>query len=712
MIWKLFRKSIVTASVSFPVTLYVCATLLATSAATLMAAYAATSDTLEVRSTTQNANHETFKINGSLEHRLKAVQPPYIELAQSVLPAPIRSNFEGGMNALKALDMPRALGILAAMAPGSVERKALGWALLLSKGNDLSLSVFDQLAIETHDWPGRGSIAIKREAALVEAQLTPRETIAEFGNRAPVSVSGAIALAEAHLAVGNRAAARIAIAPFWRDEVLSRSEERQVLNRFEALFNREDHRHRMHMLFYRDRAEAGLRVGPLAEQTSLGKARAAALRGSSDGVARLLGVAESSKQDPGYLFARIERARRAGDYLHAAKLLTKRPQNSEALVDPDEWWTEQRIVSRQLIELGRYREAYTMAADHAGESPQARVEGEFHAGWYALRFLKDPERARAHFSRILRIAKRPQSLSRGHYWLARASMGADQRAHFQQAARYQTVFYGQLAAAELGRNRLSITRPRPSNADREAFEANEFVGAARLFDTQSDTGYADALYRHLGRTLDSPGVLALVSLEAERKGRLPLALQVGRLAHARGLNVETLAWPIGAIPSNARIDGAGKALAYAIARQESAFNKAAISRANARGLLQLLPGTARQVAKTSGLPYSAARLTTDAGYNATLGAAYLTQQLDKFSGSYVLTFAAYNAGPRKAAEWVERFGDPSGKRLYQVIDWIEQIPYSETRSYVQRVMENYQVYKARLSGTPLTIQQDLTQGRR
>ncbi|MEP2462178.1 MAG: lytic transglycosylase domain-containing protein, partial [Nitratireductor sp.] len=164
------------------------------------------------------------------------------------------------------------------------------------------------------------------------------------------------------------------------------------------------------------------------------------------------------------------------------------------------------------------------------------------------------------------------------------------------------------------------------------------------------------------------------------------------------------------IPPSADVAEAGKALAYAVARQESEFNVAAISGAGARGLLQLLPGTARDMARKTGLAYSAARLTSDAGYNATLGAAFLDEQLARFDGSYVLTFAGYNAGPRRAAEWAERYGDPRGADIETVIDWIERIPYTETRNYVQRVMENYQVYKMQLTGR-VDIERDLIRGR-
>jgi len=222
---------------------------------------------------------------------------------------------------------------------------------------------------------------------------------------------------------------------------------------------------------------------------------------------------------------------------------------------------------------------------------------------------------------------------------------------------------------------------------------------------------ATALYTQLSQELNSVGELALLAVMAEKNENHYLALRIGKNAAFRGLDVGALSHPVGAIPANANISGSGKALAYAIARQESEFNIGAVSKAGARGLLQLMPATAKSVATRNGMAYSDQRLTSDAAYNATLGAHFLGEQLDRFNGSYVLTFAGYNAGPRRASEWVEQYGDPRGKTIEEVVDWIERIPYSETRNYVQRVMENYEVYKARLTGSA-DIKTDLISGRR
>jgi len=296
--------------------------------------------------------------------------------------------------------------------------------------------------------------------------------------------------------------------------------------------------------------------------------------------------------------------------------------------------------------------------------------------------------------------------------MGRASSGANANTHFAKAAQHAGTYYGQLAALKLGVKKLNIKRAKPTTADRNNYKSRELVRAIKRLEAIGSGWRADSMYRHLALTLNSPGEIAILAADAERKGNYSLSLQVGKLAHGRGFKVDTLSWPIGAIPNSAKIGNTGRALAYSIARQESAFNKGAVSPANARGLLQLLPGTAKAVARKKGMRYSFKRLTTDAGYNATLGASYLSEQLGNFNGSYILTFAAYNAGPRRVDEWIKRFGDPRGKPLNEVIDWVEKIPFKETRSYIQRILENYQVYKTRISGSGLNLEQDLRRGRR
>ena len=623
----------------------------------------------------------------------------------------ISGNLRAGLDALGKKDTSRARGIRAGMAKGSLDRKILAWAIALSGQPGITSGEIAKIARDLPDWPGQTAMRSNAEAALARENLSANSVIQAFSGRNPASVTGGILLAKAYLNTGKPKAANAAIAPFWREEKLDRATEKQVLSTVKNALNRDDHRYRMHKLFYRDRTKGANRASKYAEQASLAKARTAVSRKSAKAGALLAAVAPSSKRDPGYLFAQVQHARRAGDYRKAAKLILKAPKDRTKLVHPDEWWVERRIISRHMIDMGDAKTAYKIAAGHSAASSSKIAEAEFHAGWYSLRYLKNKKTALRHFANILKVSDKPISQARGYYWLGRASSGSKAREYFTAAARHTGTFYGQLAAAKLGKRSLGVTNPKPSAVERANFKRRELVRAIIKLESIGYAWRADIIYRHLAGKLNSTGELALLSARAEKNGSPSLALQIGKIAYGRGLPVGTLSWPIGAIPTTAKIGNTGRALAYAIARQESAFNPKAVSPANARGLLQLLPGTAKQVARKKGVSYSYKRLTSDPGYNATLGAAYLSEQLDNFDNSYILTFVGYNAGPGRAREWLEKYGDPRGKSIEQVVDWIERIPFTETRNYVQRVMENYQVYKARIGGGKFDITRDLISGR-
>ena len=236
------------------------------------------------------------------------------------------------------------------------------------------------------------------------------------------------------------------------------------------------------------------------------------------------------------------------------------------------------------------------------------------------------------------------------------------------------------------------------------------VQAIQRFSAAGYDDRAQAFYMQLADTLTNPSEIALLAQMAEKSGKHQIALQIGKKAYVRGLPVETLAFPIAAIPRSVKTTSIEKSIVYAIARQESAFNPAAVSRAGALGLLQLMPATAKMVAKSTGVPFNAKRLTSDPGYNATLGAAHLADLVGDFNGSYIMSFAAYNAGKSRVMQWVAQYGDPRDPNV-DAIDWIERIPFTETRNYVQRCTENLQVYRARLGEPALVINQDLHRGR-
>ncbi len=622
------------------------------------------------------------------------------------------ANLKSGLDALAAQEVGRARAVRDSLSENSLDRHILAWAIALRGGDLVPSGDISAAAQALPGWPGMAALRRNSEKALFRENPAPQTVVRAFGGSQPQTVEGVILLSRAYVALGNRDAARSVLSPFWRVEKLEAKDEATIINEFGSLIPAADHRFRMERMLYAERVNSAKRVAGLAGAQALTDAWSAVIKGDKN-AQKLLDAVPLAQRSAGYVFAQARYLRRGENFTQAAAVMLKAPTDKASLVDPDAWWIERRSLSRELVDKGDMKTAYRIVAAHAAESPTNAADAEFHAGWYALRGLNDAKTAAKHFARIADLAEGSISKSRAYYWLGRSAEAGgpgNSKAYFERAASYGTTFYGQLAAERIGQGAIKIAYPSPTDADRRDFAQREAVNAIKRLEDAGYASLADTLYRDLAGQLTSPGELALLAVMAEKRDNHFLALRVGKIAAARGIDIGALSHPIGVIPANANISGSGKALAYAIARQESEFNVAAVSRVGALGLLQLMPGTAKDLARKNGLPYSQARLTTDAGYNAALGAAFLGEQLGRFNGSYVLTFAGYNAGPRRAQEWISRYGDPRGKDVDAVVDWIERIPFSETRSYVQRVMENYQVYKMRLSGK-FDIVADLVNGR-
>lgn len=637
-------------------------------------------------------------------------------LASSTISA-MGGSFNEALNALDDENPLHALAIRNSMPKDSLDRAVLTFAIAQSGLDQVPSQEILNAMQDLADWPGISNLVYRWERAYYRENPNPANVIAAFANKKPKTAEGAILLTGALVTQGHIDQARATIRPFWHEESLDEKEEDEILSRFGKILERDDHKKRMDMLLYRDRVTQAERFSELGNAQSLFRARAATIRKQDNADRLIRSVHRSWHKDPSYLFTKIERARRTQRWSDAANLLAQTPKDTSTLVNSYQWWIEQRIVSRILYERGDVQSAYKIAANHVAQRPSDIIEAEFHAGFYALRGLNNPQIAARHFNNILDHATTPRSTARAYYWLGRSAEMGGQTSnlgnasnYFQRAARYQTTYYGQLAGARINQSDLNVTYPKPTQQDRINFANRNAVKAIQRLEALDHGWRSNRIYRGLAYQLKSPGELAILAAMAEQRDDHQLSLQIGLIAFGRGLDVAALAYPLGAIPKSANIKGTGTALAYSIARQESTFNKAAVSPANARGLLQILPGTAKRVAKDYGLPYSTSRLTKDAAYNATLGAYFLNEQITNFSGSYIMTFIGYNAGPRRVPQWIERFGDPRGKDIDEIVDWVEMIPFTETRNYVQRVMENYQVYKMRL-GQQADIVADMRFGR-
>jgi soluble lytic murein transglycosylase len=571
---------------------------------------------------------------------------------------------------------------------------------------------------EAPAWRAREAVARRAEEALLADRIDHARTLAHFAARTPETPAGRVALALAWLDAGRTEEATQAARRIWRQDVLAQGTEERLLKAFGERLTRPDHRNRMELHLFRDKAREAQRFAALAGDgyPQLVAARLAVARKASNAAAALAAVPPQLRTDSSYRFALAQHHRRADRPTEALAALEGVSRDPAVLVNGDEWWVERRLIARQLLDAGRPDDAYRAASQHGASRPQSIIEAEWHAGWIALRFLHDAHRALAHFGRAATHAETPISLARTAYWQGRAAdaLGdADAADAFYGAAAAQPIaYYGQLARARLGLPDLPLGDPEPAaDPDCHAMMAVAMLQAAGASDA------ARALMLELGRTLDDAAEVARLAAHARGARDMRLLVSLTKSALHRGVPIEAAAFPTDAMPEPAtapdtRGASVERPIIKAITRQESAFDPAAVSHAGARGLMQLMPATARETARRVGLPYDAGRLTRDPAYNAALGAAHLADLLRDWRGSYVLAFAAYNAGSGNVRDWIERYGDPRDPAV-DVIDWIERIPFTETRHYVQRIFENLQVYRARLGAErPLQVMADFRRGDR
>lgn len=562
------------------------------------------------------------------------------------------------------------------------------------------------------DWPLSAQIRRRTEDALLTERKPPSVVRAFFEKQAPISGAARVAFAFALKAEGLDKEAEDLIRHAWREDSFGKETEDEILERFPGVLGQADHRYRMERLLFRKNWSGATRAANRAgkEFESLVKARMGAFAGKKKAEKAFAAVPAALRKDASYLFSRALFLRRSNKLVEAANILKEAPRDQELRVDGDEWWDEQRYVARELMDKKNFKLAYEVASHHAAESPTDQIEAEFHAGWIALRFLNDPATAGRHFATVAKTASTPISIARVAYWQGRAAEAAgaeaDAKLFYERAADKPTTYYGQLALEKLGRPlELRAIDPLPEEA-RRTFEARIPVQAIKLLQQIGETDLALSLSIDLAQTLSDPGELdALASLAASQQNARAV-LAVGKIATQRGFPLDLHAYPVAGIPEFQRVgDEVETAMVYAIARQESAFNPKAMSSAGARGLMQLMPATAKRTAKRFGVGFDLDRLIQDPSYNAKIGAAHLGELMEDWKGSHILAFASYNAGGGNVMKWVKAYGDPR-KPHVDTIDWIERIPFYETRNYVQRVMENLAVYRYRLKGgTPSTTAQ-------
>ncbi len=571
------------------------------------------------------------------------------------------------------------------------------------------------------DWPSATGLLRRRtESLLFEEKRDARTVRTFFAKERPISGEGKLALARALLASGDKIGALPLVKSAWREDDFSASVENEALSTFPNMIGRDDHKARADMFFFAENRAAAMRSAERAgpDVVALERARVATDRRAKDANALINAVPTALRDDSGLIYARMQYRWRNDDPRDAAEILFTAPRDPKVLVDTTKWWREARLVVRGLLDRGDPKLAYRVAT-HVGRpaSENYRADQQFTAGWVALRYLKDPATAAKHFAQLEKESDHPVTLARAYYWQGRAAEASNQdaaaRAAYEKAARFTTAYYGQIARARLGLKDLPLARPlEPTAAERAQFGKRDYIRALKLLYATDNRHHSIAFYDDLTeRAADQTSILLLAAVAYEQRDPRGMVL-IGKAAYDRGILIDTIAFPVFGIPDLPKDEPqADRALIYAIARQESQFVQSARSHANANGLMQVIPSTAKGIARRLGISYSLEKLRGDPVYNARLGANELGHLLQQFNGSYILAFVGYNAGPGRAREWMEKYGDPRSSKV-DAIDWVERVPFSETRYYIQRVMENMQVYRVLFGDKPgFRIEADLSTGR-
>jgi soluble lytic murein transglycosylase len=579
-------------------------------------------------------------------------------------------------------------------------RKLVEWFILRHPDTEANFSRYATFISDNPNWPSMGIMRRRAEARLWQ-ERSDAATVRSFIGDRPVSAKGRFALARVLLAEGDRDGAARRVREAWRSEELSERADAEVLEIFRDLLTRDDQRARMDKRIGAKDFSGAMRAARHLGDSELSVVKAcAAVTGNADkALERLDDVAADARQDLGYVLCRIHWLMRHDRTADATRLMLAAPPETMTLQDTDEWWRERRVLARKLLDLGNLTAAYQVARDAAPPANEYyRAEFHFLPGWIALRYLHDPATARAHFAHIDDGSVNPIVLARANYWRGRAAeaMGQNEKmlAYYEAAARHPTAYYGQLARAKLGQERIELRPPQSEIANASpAFD--ELVRAADMLYTLGERETVLNFVTDIAeQSAEVPTLAALGELTAVRNDARAM-LQIGKTALGRGLALDHYAFPTIGIPQHNPVGfEIDRSVIYSVARTESAFDQRDRSPANAVGLMQVTPEAGRDTAKRFGVAYDWDRMVSDPVYNTQMGAAELSALLREYSGSHIMTFAGYNAGRGRVRDWVKQYGDPRDPKV-DAVDWVERIPFAETRNYVQRVMENLQIYRVR-----------------
>ena len=585
------------------------------------------------------------------------------------------------------------------------------WRHLLTSGNQASYYDYKIFIDKNEDYPRIGRIKYLAEHKMSTDKVSPKKIINSFTSSEPLSGFGKMILGESLILNGNTDRGIQLIKSGWINAELTKSELKFYRKKFKKYLNAEDYIKRADYLAWNNKywdLKRLLRYLP-KDYELLYNARQL-LMSKSYGVDNAISkVPAKFKNDAGLNYDRLKWRRKRGRVDDSVEILLKIKNTKDYLVRPDKWWNEREIISRSLIYKKKYELAYKISSKHGMVEGSEFAAAEWMSGWIALSFLDDPLLAKDHFENFYNNVGYPISVARGAYWLGRThkKLGYKELSEkwFNEASNYPTTYYGQLAFMELSPNKnFELSKDLEVKKEyRNYFFKKEIVKVIYLLDELDEDKYTKHMLRHLALDNVENGSEILAAELATNIERFDFAIQISKIASYEKRFHNKYNYPIISTPNY--INGRKipeSAFILSIIRQESEFDLSANSHAGAKGLMQLMPYTAKLVAKQAKLPYSRSRLTTDPEYNINLGSHYIAGLILEYDGAYPFAIAAYNAGPKRVRYWKKINKNPQ-KNQINYVDWIELIKFKETRNYVQRVLENYNVYRYILEQKPIPM---------
>ena len=585
------------------------------------------------------------------------------------------------------------------------------WKYLLTTGNQASFYDYKVFIDRNSQYPRIDRLKYLAEHKLSTSKVSPKKIINWFADKEPLSGYGQMILGESFILIGEKTKGTKLIKNGWITANISKNELKFFRKKFKKYLNADDYIKRADYLAWNNKYWDLRRLTRyLPKDYELLYTARHILMSKGYGVDQAIkNVPEKFKNDAGLNYDRLKWRRKKGRVDSSVEILLKIKNDKDYLVVPEKWWKEREIISRALIYKKKYEIAYKISSEHGMTEGAEFAEAEWMSGWIALSFLKDPLIAKDHFHNFYKNVSYPISTSRGAFWLGRTyeKLGNNEQSRkwYKEASIYLTTYYGQLAFLKLNPNGKFILDDdiEVDNKYRYIFYNKELVKIIYLLDELKKDKYTKYILRHLANDNIKRGSEILTAELASNIERYDFAIQVSKIASYKKRFHNKFNYPIISTPKT--INGRKipeSAFILSIIRQESEFDLSANSHAGAKGLMQLMPYTAKLVSKQAKLPYSKSRLTTDPEYNINLGSHYIAGLILQYDGAYPFATAAYNAGPNRVKYWKKINKNPQKKQI-DYIDWVELIKFRETRNYVQRVLENYNVYRYILEKKPIPM---------